>query len=90
MQPKPPVNNQGKGSKPYPMPRVTPGKGGGKIVSSPLPIKKAPIVKPLPIKKAPIKDTPIKVRPPSIDDKIYRTMPITEKQLNGIKKMYGI
>jgi hypothetical protein len=25
-----------------------------------------------------------------VDDKIYRTMPITEKQLNGIKKMYGI
>ena len=24
------------------------------------------------------------------DDKIYRTMPITEKQLKGIKKMYGI
>jgi hypothetical protein len=27
--------------------------------------------------------------PLPIDDKIYRTMPITEKQLNGIKKMYG-
>jgi hypothetical protein len=26
----------------------------------------------------------------STDDKIYRTMPITEKQLGGIKKMYGI
>ena len=24
------------------------------------------------------------------DDKIYRTMPITEKQLGAIKKMYGI
>jgi hypothetical protein len=24
------------------------------------------------------------------DDKIYRTMPITEKQLGSIKKMYGI
>ena len=52
--------------------------------------KKAPIVKPLPIKKAPIKDTPIKVRPPSVDDKIFRTMPITEKDLGRIKKMYGI
>ena len=27
--------------------------------------------------------------PLPIDDKIIRTMPITEKQLNGIKKMYG-
>ena len=27
--------------------------------------------------------------PLPIDDKIFRTMPITEKQLNGIKKMYG-
>jgi hypothetical protein len=36
------------------------------------------------------KGTPIKVNPPSVDDKIYRTMPITEKQLGSIKKMYGI
>ena len=28
--------------------------------------------------------------PPSVDDKIYRTMPITEPQLRQIKKMYGI
>jgi hypothetical protein len=27
---------------------------------------------------------------PSVDDKIYRTMPITEPQLKQIKKMYGI
>jgi len=25
-----------------------------------------------------------------VDDKIYRTMPITEQQLKQIKKMYGI
>ena len=30
------------------------------------------------------------VTPQPIDDKIYRTMPITEKQLGSIKKMYGI
>lgn len=29
------------------------------------------------------------VTPQPIDDKIYRTMPITEKQLGSIKKMYG-
>jgi hypothetical protein len=51
---------------------------------------KAPVVKPLPIKKAPVKQNPIKTKAPSIDDKIYRTMPITEKQLGSIKKMYGI
>jgi hypothetical protein len=28
--------------------------------------------------------------PLPIDDKVMRTMPITEKQLKGIKKMYGI
>ena len=27
---------------------------------------------------------------PSVDDRIYRTMPITEPQLKQIKKMYGI
>ena len=27
---------------------------------------------------------------PNIDDKIYRTMPITEPQLKQIKKAYGI
>jgi hypothetical protein len=38
------------------------------------------------------KDTkPLKpVKPVVNDDKIYRTMPITEKQLGQIKKMYGI
>jgi hypothetical protein len=38
-------------------------------------------------KSAPIKPMPIK---PPTDDLIYRTMPITEKQLGTIKKMYGI
>ena len=28
--------------------------------------------------------------PLPIDDRIYRTMPITEKQLRSIKNMYGI
>jgi hypothetical protein len=31
-----------------------------------------------------------RLNPPSVDDKIYRTMPITEPQLKQIKKMYGI
>ena len=53
--------------------------------------KKIMIPKPNPgAKKAPIKQTPIKVQPPSVDDRIYRTMPITEPQLKQIKKMYGI
>ena len=66
-----------------------PGNGGKVFIPKPNPrsSKKAP-VKPLPIKKA--KQNPIKVTPPSVDDKIYRTMPITEKQLGAIKKMYGI
>jgi hypothetical protein len=59
------------------------------IVKQPI-AKKAPIVKPLPVKKALNKQNPIKMAPPSPDDKIYRTMPITEKDLGTIKKMYGI
>ena len=39
--------------------------------------------------KAPKGKGPI-MRTLPIDDKIYRTMPITEKQLGTIKKMYGI
>ena len=31
-----------------------------------------------------------RLNPPSVDDKIYRTMPVTEQQLKQIKKMYGI
>jgi hypothetical protein len=27
---------------------------------------------------------------PSMDDRVYRTMPITEPQLKQIKKLYGI
>ena len=30
------------------------------------------------------------VKPLPIDERIIRTMPITEKQLGSIKKMYGI
>ena len=47
----------------------------GKGVPIKAPKAKGPIVKPLPI---------------SGDDKIIRTMPITEKQLGQIKKYYGI
>ena len=71
----------------------TPGMGNNKKISIPKPNPKAtkgPVVKPLPIKAAPKKQNPIKVQPISPDDKIYRTMPITEKDLGTIKKMYGI
>ena len=48
-----------------------------------------------------VKPQPIKSKKPGagrvvpnpglgVDDRIYRTMPITEKQLGTIKKMYGI
>jgi|688.fasta_scaffold733499_4 hypothetical protein len=46
-------------------------------------------------KKAPLKpptkgkDKPYRM-PRITDDRIIRTMPITEKQLGSIKKMYGI
>lgn len=49
--------------------------------------KKISIPKPNP--KA-TKGNAIKPQPMPVDDKIYRTMPITEKQLGTIKKMYGI
>ena len=84
-----PGNNK-KISIPKPNPKATKGP-----VVKPQPIKpparaiKAP-VKPMPIKTAPNKQNPIKVQPISPDDKIYRTMPITEKDLGTIKKMYGI
>jgi hypothetical protein len=44
-------------------------------------------------KSAPIKAPKAKgpiMKPLPIDEKIIRTMPITEKQLGSIKKMYGI
>jgi hypothetical protein len=61
------------------------------MIPSPKPkATKGPVVKPLPIKKAPNKQNPIKSSAPSPDEKIYRTMPITEKDLGAIKRMYGI
>ena len=65
--------------KPYPMP--------GPIKGKPIkgkPINGKPIMRPMPIKGKPI------MRPMPIDDKIVRTMPITEKQLGQIKKMYKL
>jgi len=55
---------------------------------------RGPQVDPQPVKKTPkppkkARQNPIKPGPVSPDDKIYRTMPITEKQLGAIKKMYG-
>ena len=58
-----------------------PGLGNGKGKMKPLPIK--------PGKGRGEKAYPMpRVQP--VDDKIVDTMPITRKQLNGIKKMYGI
>ncbi len=54
-----------------------------RLVVDPRPVKKTA----KPTKKA--KQNPIKNAPSNPDDKIYRTMPITEKQLGAIKKMYG-
>jgi hypothetical protein len=76
VDPRPGARNRGTGRK-VPMPVVDPRPGKKKIML------------PSPNPKA-TKAAPIKVNPPSVDDKIYRTMPITEKQLKGIKKMYGI
>jgi len=73
-----------------------------KLAVDPRPGRKAPmpVVDPRPGRKVPNpglgtkpgKGTGIKVPNPGMgtDDKIYRTMPITEKQLGAIKKMYGI
>jgi hypothetical protein len=88
MQPIPNSNNTGRVTNPRgPVVDPRPGNKAPRIkpVVDPRPVKKA-AVKPLPVKK----QTPIKVAPPSIDDKIYRTMPITQKDLGRIKKMYGI
>ena len=53
---------------------------------------KGNIVRPLPVKPGKGKKNPGVMKPQPIrgDDKIIRTMPITEKQLGQIKKYYGI
>jgi len=52
---------------------------------------RGPVVDPRPGNKAPKIKPVVDSRPKmNVDDKIYRTMPITEKQLGAIKKMYGI
>ena len=74
---------------------VDPRPGSNKKIRIPNPnprsSKKTPI-KPLPIK--PIKGRGERAYPmprvQPVDDRIVDTMPITRKQLNGIKKMYGI
>lgn len=48
-----------------------------------------------PAPSGPGRSTPSRVpreqeRGPTMDDKVYRTMPITEQQLKKIKTMYGI
>jgi hypothetical protein len=53
---------------------VKPGKGNGKVRIQPMPV--------------PGKGRG--ARPLPIDERIVRTMPITEKQLGQIKKMYGV
>jgi hypothetical protein len=66
---------------------VDPRPGSNKKISIPKPNPKAS--KKAPVKPLPRKQNPIKPGPSNPDDKIYRTMPITEKQLGAIKKMYG-
>ena len=44
-----------------------------------------------PVKKKPRTTPPANMeKMPRLDDKVIRTMPITQKQLVNIKKMYGI
>ena len=59
----------------------TPGKRTPKIIVDPKP----PSVKPIKGNKL---NKPFPM--PGIDDKIVRTMPITQKQLGQIKRMYKI
>ena len=74
-----------------------PSKKTPKIIVDPRPPKNIQIKKPKPPSVKPIIVKPIKRggldKPfpmPGIDDKIVRTMPITQKQLGQIKKMYKI
>jgi hypothetical protein len=65
------------------MPRILPDKPGAKkpIITEQ---KKKPLKPPVKSKNKPYP------MPRITDDRIIRTMPITEKQLGTIKKMYGI
>jgi hypothetical protein len=65
-----------------------PGKGGGMVFPGPKKPKATKNVKGTPI-KTPKAKGPI-VKPLPIDERIVRTMPITEKQLGQIKKAYGV
>jgi hypothetical protein len=77
---------------------ASPTPGGGKPRTPRQPGGMINIPSPKPKATKNVKGTPIKtpkakgpiVKPLPIDDKVYRTMPITEKQLGSIKKMYGI
>jgi len=65
--------------------------GGGKPVVDPRPGTGRKVPNPGLNKIQPVKPGKIVANPGlGVDDKIYRTMPITEKQLGSIKKMYGI
>jgi hypothetical protein len=71
--------------------RVT-GSGTAKPKSTPMPYKpssRKPDVEVMPYKPSSRGGTSAGPAP-SVDDKIYRTMPVTEQQLKQIKKMYGI
>jgi hypothetical protein len=97
MQPAPKGKNSGSGSSRNGRPRlvVDPRPGDARDIGINPPGKRRIVVDPPPKRKG----TPIKAKPPTkgggrvqplpIDDRIYRTMPITEKQLGSIKKMYG-
>ena len=82
------------------MPAITPrpGNGGGMVnIPSPNP-RTTKSVKGISIKAPKAKGPIVKIPSPNpkaskginIDDRILRTMPITEVQLKGIKKHYGI
>lgn len=72
------------------MPSPTPGGNKPKMPRQPRMPKKQKkpgfVVDPAPGDRG----TPIPTLPVRRDDKIIRTMPITEKQLGQIKKYYGI
>jgi hypothetical protein len=75
MQPAPKGSNWGSRKAPKPRGPVVDPRPGRKVPM--------PVVDPRPGRKVPNPGM-------GNDDKIYRTMPITEKQLGAIKKMYGI
>ena len=72
---------------------MQPAPRGERIVVDPRPGNNKKIMIPKPDPKAKKKPGTGRIVPNpglGVDDRIYRTMPITEKQLGTIKKYYGI